>query len=192
MNVCNKFTAFGGVFAEGKEGYGQISVGDKVFVYSEKGQLKYENAVVTSLMKDTFNAKTVKIGDGTYAQIMLDGVRNLGDIDSKDIISRERLTFEAPVKDDTLKVEKILPQAKTYNHADRKTHINMATNDLDGMAASGSLARNREWVRNVGQDLYDAHGFEAMQEVFINVKTHYPAAQLELSAIWDGVGGWAD
>jgi hypothetical protein len=49
MIVCNKYTAFGGVIAEGKEGYGQISVGDKVFVYSEKGQLKYENATVSSL-----------------------------------------------------------------------------------------------------------------------------------------------
>ena len=68
----------------------------------------------------------------------------------------------------------------------------MATNDISSMCASGSLASNREWVRNVGQDLYDAHGFGAMQEVFINVKTRYPAAQSQLSSIWDGVGGWAD
>ena len=68
----------------------------------------------------------------------------------------------------------------------------MATNDLCGMCASGSLASNREWVRSVGQDLYDAHGFSAMQETFINVKTRYPMAQSQLSALWDGVGGWAD
>ena len=85
-----------------------------------------------------------------------------------------------------------LPEPKTYNHPDRRTHINMATNDLCTMAASGSLESNRQRVRDVGQDLYDAHGFQAMQEVFINVKTRYPMAQTILSHSWDGVGGWAD
>jgi hypothetical protein len=60
------------------------------------------------------------------------------------------------------------------------------------MCASGSLSSNREWIRNVAQDLYDVHGFDAMQEVFINVITRYPNAQSQLSNIWDGVGGWAD
>jgi hypothetical protein len=87
-------------------------------------------------------------------------------------------------------------EIKTYSNPDRATHINMATNDLCAMcgtaALGGNIDENREWIRYVGQDLYDTHGFSAMQEVFINVKNRYPMFQAKLSAMWDGVGGWAD
>lgn len=192
MIVCNKFTAYGGLFAEGKEGKGTIKVGDRVFVYSEKGNLKYDGVTVAKLMKDGgITVQSVTIGDDkTYAEIMLNGVRNVGDIDYKDIISKQKIDFKPVLENKP--TTKQLPEPKTYNNPDRKKHIDMATNDLSGMAASGSLLKNREWVRNVAQDLYDAHGFSAMQEVFINVKTRYPEAQSQLSPLWDGVGGWAD
>jgi hypothetical protein len=84
----------------------------------------------------------------------------------------------------------------TYSNSDYTTHVNMAVNDLCTMCGSavfsGSLENNRQWIRAVGQDLYDTHGFKAMQDVFIQVKTRYPMFQSSLSFIWDGVGGWAD
>jgi hypothetical protein len=193
LKVINKYTAYGGIFAEGVMEYGQLSVGDSVYVYSENGRLKYENVRVAALNDErAISTKTVKMGEGKYAAIRLNGLRNFGDIEKTDIITKEKLKFDAPVQEAPSAEEKVLPQAKTYNHANRHTHINMATNDIASMCASGSLASNREWIRNVGQDLYDAHGFSAMQEVFINVKVRYPAAQSQLSSIWDGVGGWAD
>jgi hypothetical protein len=193
LTVINKYTAFGGVFAEGYMEYGQLSVGDSVYVYNEKGRLKFENMRVSAINNESgISTKTVKMGEGKYAAIRLNGLLNFSDIEKKDIISREKLKFETPTQETPPAEDKTLPQAKTYNHADRTTHINMATNDIASICASGSLVSNREWIQNVGQDLYDVHGFEAMQEVFINVKTRYPAAQSQLSSIWDGVGGWAD
>jgi hypothetical protein len=193
MTVCDKFTGLGGVFAEGKEGRGQIKKGDKVFVYGADGRLKFENAAVVSLLKGSLPADSAPVGGGNRASVMLDRAQYLGDIDKGDIISAERLEFSAPPAEAAPepKPEKILPPAKTYNNPDRKIHIVMATNDLRGMAASGTLDQHRQWVRDVGQDLYDAHGFEAMREVFLNVKTRCPEAQRQLSALWDGVGGWA-
>ena len=85
-----------------------------------------------------------------------------------------------------------MPAPKTYSNPDRATHIRMATNDLCAMCASGSLAQNRQWVRDVGQDLYDTHGFSAMQETYFNVSKRYPAGGSQLSALWDSVGDWAD
>ena len=85
-----------------------------------------------------------------------------------------------------------MPVPRTYSDPDRATHIRMAVNDLCGMCASGSLARNSEWVRNVGHDLYDAHGFSAMQETYSGVTKRYPVCGSQLSQIWDGVGDWAD
>jgi hypothetical protein len=86
--------------------------------------------------------------------------------------------------------------AATYSNPDYGTHVNMAVNDLCAICGSavfgGSLSDNRRWIRDVGQDLYDTHGFKAMQDVFIRVKNRYPMFQSELSRIWDGVGGWAD
>jgi hypothetical protein len=194
LKVSNKYTAFGGIFLEGQIEYGQLSVGDNVYVYDENGRLKYENIKVSSLMDNQkgVNTNTFKTGDGKYLAIRLDDVRNIGDIDYKDIITREKLIFETQTLEVPPVEKKILPQANTYNHADRRTHINMATNDIASICASGSLNSKHEWIRNVGQDLYNAHGFDAMQEVFINMKTRYPAAQSQLSSIWDGVGGWAD
>ncbi len=90
----------------------------------------------------------------------------------------------------------ILQSYKTYGNPDRATHIRMAVNDLNSICGSamlgGGLESNREWIRNVAQDLYDAHGFSAMQEVFIAVKQRYPMLQGQLSSVWDGVGDWAD
>lgn len=194
MTVCNKFTAFGGLFAEGKDGKGTIKVGDRVFIYSEKGKLKYDGVIVTKLLLNGgASVQSVTIGDGkTYAEIMLNGVHDFSDIDYKDIISKQKIDFESILEDKPTSEAKPLPAPKTYNDPDRKAHINMATDDLASMAASGNLAKNRDWVRNVAQDLYDAHGFSAMQEVFINVKTRYPMMQTQLSSLWDGVGGWAD
>lgn len=193
LEVSNKYSAYGGMFFEGKMKYGQLRVGDGVYVYDEKGRLKYENVIVSGINdKNGIQTNALKAGNGTYAAIMLNGLRNIGDIDYKDIITKQKLAFETLAQEDPTAEEKVLPQAKTYNHTDRKTHINMATNDIAAMCASGSLASNREWIRNVGQDLFDAHGFTAMQEVFINLKTRYPVVQSQLSSIWDGVGGWAD
>jgi len=196
LEVSNKYTAFGKLVIEGrgvKNGH-QLSVGDKVYVYSEKGSLKYEMIGVSELEVTNYNTqqkrKMQTITEcNDYIAIVLNGLQNVGDIDYRDIISLKKLEFENTVQDEQPTVEKALPEAKTYNHADRRTHINMATNDLAGML---SLSSKREWVRNVGQDLYNAHGFDAMQEVFINVKNRRPEKQIELSQIWDGVGGWAD
>lgn len=85
-----------------------------------------------------------------------------------------------------------IPVPRTYNNPDRATHIRMAINDLSSMCASGSIARNSEWVRNVGQDLYDTHGFSAMQETYSGVTKRYPICGSLLSKIWNGVGDWAD
>jgi hypothetical protein len=54
------------------------------------------------------------------------------------------------------------------------------------------LESNRGWIRDVGQDLYDAHGFGALQEMVRGVSAKYPMLLSQLSAILDGVGGWAD
>jgi len=86
---------------------------------------------------------------------------------------------------------------RTYSNPDRSTHIRMAFNDLTAMSASAvmgtrSLESHREWIRNVGWDLYNTHGFSAMQEVFQSVTGRYPEVQSQLSKIWDGVGDWAD
>jgi len=86
--------------------------------------------------------------------------------------------------------------ATTYSNPDYAAHVNMAVNDLCALCGSAvfsrSLENNRQWIRSVGQDLYDTHGFRAMQDVFIQVKNRYPMFQLALSEIWDGVGDWAD
>lgn len=192
LEVCGKYSAYGGMFAEGYIRYGQLRIGDTVSVYSEKGKVKYERTKVIAIL-DSRGIKTDSAqGEGTYMAICLDGVQNIGDYDPKDIISTEKQSFENQHQEAAPENKKVMPEPKTYNDPDRRTHVNMATNDIASMCASGRLASNRDWVRNVGQDLYDAHGFEAMQEVFINVKTRYPSAQSQLSSIWDGVGGWAD
>ena len=193
LEVCNKYSAYGGMFAEGRLEQGRLQVGDRVYVYDASGKPKYENKKVLAILDHRGISTNFVTGeDKNYVAIRLEGVQNIGDYDNKDVISTVKLTLEKPQPEDQPKDEKKLPEPKTYNDPDRRTHINMATNDISSMCASGSLASNREWVRNVGQDLYDAHGFGAMQEVFINVKTRYPAAQSQLSSIWDGVGGWAD
>ena len=84
------------------------------------------------------------------------------------------------------------PVPRTYSNPNRETHIRMATNDLCGICARGALASNSQWVRDVGQDLNDAHGFSAMQETYFNVTKRYPIYGSQLSQIWDGVGDWAD
>jgi len=193
LEVCGKYSAYGGMFAEGYTEHGQLHVGDRVYVYDVSGRLKYENTKVLAILDSRgIPINSVTGEDKTYAAIRLEGIQNIGDYDNKDLISTEKLTFEKSHQEEQPKEEKKMPEAMTYNNPDRRTHINMATNDIASMCASGKLASNREWIRNVGQDLYDAHGFGAMQEVFINIKTRYPAAQSQLSSIWDGVGGWAD
>ena len=86
--------------------------------------------------------------------------------------------------------------ATTYSNSDYTTHINMVVNDFCAICGSavfgGNLENNRHWIRAVGRDLYDTHGFRAMQEVFNQVKNRYPMFQSALSEIWDGVGDWAD
>lgn len=199
FSVISKYTAFGGVFIEGVMEQGnQLSVGDVVYVYSKQGQGKYENIKVNTIHNEnSIPTQTIRAGEGTfkdglYAAIRLEGVWNVGDFDHDDIISTEKLVLDAPVQENSPSAEKVMPQAKTYNDANRKTHINMATNDIASLCASGSLDSKREWIRDVGQDLYNAHGFDAMQEVFMNVKNRYPASQAKLSSLWDGVGDWAD
>lgn len=173
--------------------YGQLSVGDLVYVYGKDGQIKHENISVTALNDEKgISTKTIRTGEGKHAAIMLNGLRDWSDFEYGEIITRHKLKLAAPAQKAPPAEEKVLPKAKTYNHADRNTHIKMATNDIACLCATGSLGSKREWIRNVGQDIYNAHGFGAMQEVFINVKNRYPAAQSQLSSIWDGVGGWAD
>lgn len=193
LTVSNKYTAFGGIYAEGEIEEGRLRVGDAMYVYGKDGSLKFENARVVAINKDSgIKTDSVAKGESKYAAIRLGCFQYVGDVEYGDILSTAKIETPAPVqKVDTPPARK-LPEPKTYNDPDRRKHITMATNDLACMCASGSLTNNREWVRNVGQDLYDAHGFEAMQEVFINVKTRYPGAQSQLSSIWDGVGGWAD
>jgi hypothetical protein len=193
VKVCNKYTAFGGIYAEGKIEEGKLQVGDAMYVYGKDGNLKFENARVLGINKDFgIRADSIAKGESVYAAIRLSCFQYIGDVENDDILSTTKLEIAAPAQKAETPPARELPEPKTYNDPDRRKHITMATNDLASMCASGSLASNREWVRNVGQDLYDAHGFEAMQEVFINVKTRYPGAQSQLSSIWDGVGGWAD
>ena len=86
--------------------------------------------------------------------------------------------------------------ATTYSDSDYTTHVKMAINDLCALCGTavfgGSLENNRQWILAVGQDLYETHGFKAMQDVFIQVKNRYPMFQLALSKIWDDVDGWGD
>ena len=192
LTVSNRYTAYGGVYGEGKMEKGALRIGDKVYVYGKDGSLRFDGAKVIAINNEHgLRTDSVRCGDGTYAAIRLDQANNLGDFENGDIISGEKLDIKPATPTEQTEPQKKLPEPKTYNHPDRRTHINMATNDLCTMAASGSLESNRQWVRDVGQDLYDAHGFQAMQEVFINVKTRYPMAQTILSHIWDGIGGWA-
>ncbi len=93
--------------------------------------------------------------------------------------------------------DKSQKKVKTNDNLDRETYINRSVNDLclifGGVALNpANLEKHRDWIRNVGQDLYNLHGFSAMQEVFQQVKTHYPMFQSALSQFWDGIGDWAD
>ena len=146
------------------------------------------------LNSSTVNVNQIQKGQEGVA-IMLSGLRNFGDIDYGDIISKKEIYHEQKIEENQ-PPSRELPKPKTYNDVNSNIHIKMATNDLCSIFGSAmfgdNLDKNREWIKNVGQDLYDAHGFSAMQEVFINVKNRYPMFQAKLSSIWDGVGGWAD
>lgn len=87
-----------------------------------------------------------------------------------------------------------MPEIKTYSNPDRNTHIIMATNDLNAIMGSallgGNLEANRQWLRDVAQELYNTHGQQAMQEVYKNVTSRYPQLQMQLSQMWDGIGDW--
>ena len=195
FTVSNKYTAFGGLFAEGKIEEGSLNVGDKVWVYQKNGECRYNRIEVARLINSSeVSVNQIQKGQEGVA-IVLSGLRNFGDIGYGDIISKKEIQFEQKDTVDKPSARE-LPEPKTYNDTNRTSHINMATNDLCSIfgsaALSGNLDKNREWIRNVGQDLFDAHGFSAMQEVFINVKNRYPMFQEKLSSIWDGVGGWAD
>ena len=80
----------------------------------------------------------------------------LSRIDYGDTISKKEIHI-AQNEAVTQPTVKELPQPKTYNDANRSTHINMATNDLCAICGAatfgGNLDNNREWIRNVGQDL---------------------------------------
>ena len=195
MVVSNKFAESGTLFVEGKIKLGSISKGDKVYVFSKNGKCKHENKFVMELLLNGIVAEKSKTGD-EYVAIALKNLINWGDIDYHDVISKQELDFGSKAEN-IEEIIKDLPTPKTYNDADRGTHINMATNDLSSIFSKvvlgGSLTnKEEEWVKNVGEDLYNAHGFDAMQEVFYNVKIRIPIVQTLLSEIWDGVGGWAD
>jgi hypothetical protein len=92
---------------------------------------------------------------------------------------------------------KKISTTKTYTDPNRSNHINMATNDLNSIFSNVVLGGNLtpkqvEWIKNVGEDLYNTHGFGALQEVFINVTNRYPTIISLFSKLWDGIGGWAD
>ncbi|MGF7119224.1 hypothetical protein [Methanobacterium oryzae] len=194
MIVSNKYTAYGYLLAEGQIEHGVLNIGDTVYIYDKEGNCKYKNKSVVILTSKELDVDKIKHGDEAVA-IAFDGLRNFGDIDYNDIISKKELNITPKTK----KSESVkkLPTPKTYNDPDKSTHINMATNDLasifSNVALGGNLTQEQgHWIKNVGEDLYNAHGFDAMQEVFINVKNRYPSVTSLFSKLWDGVGGWAD
>ncbi|NLM19613.1 MAG: hypothetical protein GX217_06275 [Clostridiaceae bacterium] len=92
---------------------------------------------------------------------------------------------------------------------DYQQYVTMAVNDLSamcgtavlddtlsamsGIAVLGSaLEKNRDYIRNLGEELYEAHGMNAMQDVFAAVTERYPMLRSQLSSIWNGVGDWTD
>ena len=191
MEVSNKYSFGKRIFFEGEIEQGRINFGDIVYIYGKNGKLKYENIRVL-LIHDNRGLETTSLSasESKYAALILAGLYDYGDLEYGDIISTKELDLEVVEEEATETKE--LPIPKTYNHKDYRTHVKMATDDLREICGANALQSKVDWVKNVGQDLYDAHGFTAMQEVFINVKTTHPQCQLALSAIWDGVGGWAD
>ncbi|HHT25103.1 MAG TPA: hypothetical protein GXZ76_06275 [Clostridiaceae bacterium] len=80
---------------------------------------------------------------------------------------------------------------------DYQEHVTMAVNDLSAMCGTAVLGgtpleKNRDYIRNLGKELYNAHGMKAMQDVFFTVTERYPVLCSQLSSIWNGVGDWAD
>ncbi|MGI6580082.1 MAG: hypothetical protein ACOX3H_07595 [Saccharofermentanales bacterium] len=80
---------------------------------------------------------------------------------------------------------------------DYQEHVTIAVNDLSAMCGTAvlggtPLGKNRDYIRNLGKELYEAHGMKAMQDVFFTVTERYPVLRSQLSSIWDGVGDWAD
>lgn len=94
---------------------------------------------------------------------------------------------------------------------DYQQHVTMAVKDLSAMCGTafveamvdhssvtgtafsgGYLEKNRDYIRNLGKELYEAHGMKAMQDVFAAVTERYPVLRSQLSSIWNGVGDWAD
>jgi hypothetical protein len=79
---------------------------------------------------------------------------------------------------------------------DYQQQIRIAIADLHAMCGTavlgGNLEKNRDYIRSLGKELYDAHGMKAMQEVFAAVTERYPMLRSQLSSIWNGVGDWAD
>ena len=186
--VDNKYYSYGGVYAEGKMKKGDLIVGESVYIYSKDSYLKYENAQVIGINDQNGNrVDRIKAGNGMYAAIRIDRVKNIHDIDYGDIITAAKLDIK-PGK----KKEKKLPVPKTFNDPDRQKHIDMVTNNLSSMFVSGSINSNKEWVQNLGQDLYDAHGLDAMHQVYVNIKTKHPKIHRQLSEYWNGIGGWLD
>jgi hypothetical protein len=178
--VCKMYQIVFQMYAEVKIKSGKLSIGDTVYVYDEKRRFKYDKITVNALTDGRgLKVSTIKAED-EYAAISFEGYQKMGDFLRNDIISGKKLETVAPV------TEKVLPIAKTYNNADFRIHVTMAVNDLVGCPLSSS----RNWVRNVGEDLYNAHGMEAMQEVFNIIKARSPEKQGELSDIWNGIGDW--
>lgn len=190
MKVSNKYSDRGGIFFEGDIDHGRINFGDIVYVYGKNGKLKYKDVRVLLIQASGIDKTSLSASESKYAALLLAGLDNYGDLEYGDIISTKKLDLE--VVEEEVEETKELPTPKTYNHPEKRIHVKMATDDLREICQSNALQSKVDWVKNVGQDLYDAHGFTAMQEVFINVKTTHPQCQLALSAIWDGVGGWAD
>lgn len=89
-----------------------------------------------------------------------------------------------------------LKRQTNTNAGDYQQQITMAVSDLSSMCGTavlgGNLESNRDYIRRVGEDLYNAHGMGAMQEVFAVVTDRYPVLRRQLSSIWNGVGDWAD
>jgi len=188
MSVENKYTVAGGFVVEGEIKNGAVRIGDQVNIYSKAGKCIHKNIVVKKLLATNKDTQTIKEGD-KYPGMLLSEPVLFSDIDYGGIVSKGELQFEIKETEDK-KIE--LPKAATYNDADYATHVRMATKDISSICAGQGLIANKDWVRNVGQDLFTAHGFKAMQDVFMNVTNRYPAAHSQLSSIWDGVGGWAD
>jgi hypothetical protein len=92
----------------------------------------------------------------------------------------------------------ILPSASLAADEDRsdwtlddyaRAIMRRVTNATPGQASG--LQAHRQYIRRLGQEIYDRRGLRAMQQVCHEVHSAMgPGPCSDLNRIWDGVGGW--